>query len=132
MGDVVADVYANDTKGHTMHEPRAELANIAAPADATHVGEWDDDDTGRWSRPFTATRHHRAVKVIGIQHDDSTVGRLVAVRCDDEELTPAAARKLAAALTAAADEVDQLAKPRRELRPCSVPRSALIEAPSAT
>jgi hypothetical protein len=44
-------------------------------------------------------------------------------------LTPAAARKLAAAITAAADEIDQLAEPRRQLRPCGVPRWALIEAP---
>jgi hypothetical protein len=51
------------------------LASIAAPADATHVGEWDDYDTGRWSRPFTGTRHRRGVKVGGVQHDDGTVGR---------------------------------------------------------
>jgi hypothetical protein len=66
-----------------------------------------------------------------VQHDDGTVGRLVTVRCDDE-LTPAAARKLAAAITAAAitaaaDEIDRLAQPRRELRPCGMPRSALID-----
>ena len=30
------------------------LAYIAAPADAIHVGEWDDHDTGRWSRPHLA------------------------------------------------------------------------------
>ena len=106
----------------------AALTHIAATDDVTHVGEWDDYDTGRWSRCFTGTRHHRGVTVIGVQHDDGTVGRLVAVHCDDE-LTPAAARKLAATITAAADEIDQLAPPRRELRPCSVPRSALIEPP---
>jgi hypothetical protein len=60
-----------------------------------------------------------------VQHDDGTVGHLVTVRCDDE-LTPAAARKLAAAITAA-DEIDRLAQPRRELRPCGMPRSALID-----
>jgi hypothetical protein len=102
------------------------LADIAAPAYATHVGEWDDYDTGRWSRPLTGTRHRRDVKVVGVPHDDGTVGRLVTVRCDDE-LTPAAARKLAAAITAAADEIDRLAQPRRELRPCGMPRSALID-----
>jgi hypothetical protein len=106
----------------------AALTHIAAPNDATHVGEWDDDDTGRWSRCFTGTRHRRGVSVIGVQHDDGTVGRLVAVHCDNE-LTPAAARKLAAAITAAADEIDQLAQSRRELCPCSVPRSALIDPP---
>src|ERR1700757_4144009 len=72
----------------------AALTHIAATDDVTHVGEWDDYDTGRWSRCFTGTRHHRGVTVIGVQHDDGTVGRLVAVHCDDE-LTPAAARQLA-------------------------------------
>jgi hypothetical protein len=104
------------------------VAHIAAPADATHLGEWDDLDTGQWSRNFTGTRHHHGVLVVGVQHDDGTVGRLVAVHSDDE-LTPAAARKLAAAITAAADEIDQLAQPQRELRPCSVPRWVLIEPP---
>jgi len=58
-------------------------------------------------RPVVAAVHrhtaHRGVTVVGVQHDDGTVGRLVAVHCDDE-LTPAAARKLAAAITTAADE----------------------------
>jgi hypothetical protein len=49
---------ADDTERH--------LANIAAPADATHVGEWDDYDTGRWSRPLTGARHRRDVKVVGV------------------------------------------------------------------
>ena len=107
---------------------RPHLTNIA-PADATHIGEWDDYDTGRWSRNFTGTGHHCGVKVVGVQHDDGTVGRLVAVHCDDDVLTPAATRKLAAAITAA-DEIDQLAQPQRELRPYSVPRWALIEPPA--
>jgi hypothetical protein len=37
-----------------------------------------------------------------LQHDDGTVDRLVTVHCDDDVLTPAAVRKLAAAITAAA------------------------------
>jgi hypothetical protein len=36
-----------------------------------------------------------------LQDDDGTVDRLVTVHCDDDVLTPAAARKLAAAITAA-------------------------------
>jgi hypothetical protein len=41
----------------------------------------------------------------------------VAVHCDDDVLIPAAARKLAAAITAAADEIDQLAQPQHNLPP---------------
>ncbi|MGQ9349720.1 hypothetical protein [Mycolicibacterium gilvum] len=81
---------------------------IQLPADAIHVGDWDDPDgSGEWSRHFTGTRHSETVAVIGLQHAAGKVERCVGVHVDDV-LTPTAARELAGALLAAAMEADQL------------------------
>ena len=81
---------------------------IKPPADAAHLGDWDDPDgTGEWSRHFTGTAHGDAVKIIGLQHAAGQAERCVGVHADGV-LTATAARALAGALLAAAMEADQL------------------------
>lgn len=55
-------------------------ANVPAPADATHVGNWiTDDDTGEALRHFTGSRHytgarkHESVSIIGRQDTNGAV-----------------------------------------------------------
>lgn len=85
-------------------------APLPAPADAQHVAEWIHEQglTGRWFRGTTRTVAGARVIVNGWQQSDGAISRCIGVTADIE-LTPAAARKLAAALLDAADELDQLA-----------------------
>jgi hypothetical protein len=91
------------------------LANVPHPAGATAVHEWDPyADTATTTRYFRGgswviERADRAIdmclQVDGIQHADGRVERFVVL--DDDNMTAALARRLAAALVEAADEVER-------------------------
>ena len=87
--------------------------DVAAPADANWVGRWGQNLDGRgWSRSLV-WREFRApemcVAVDGVQHCDGTVERQVSVYVNDgPKLAAGPARRLAALLVEAADELDRL------------------------
>lgn len=96
-----------------MHHTPAALAHIAAPADADHVEDWvDESDLGmpvRWFRGTARTVAGVRVVINGWQEWDGPTARHISVHAVDAELDAVTARELAAALLAAADELDQLA-----------------------
>ena len=86
--------------------------NIPAPAGAVEVGEWCLDD-GK-ARQFRGTKRDLVdivgdlhVDIVGDQHVDGTIDRYIAVS-GDVSVDAAAARVVARALIAAADEVEQM------------------------
>lgn len=94
--------------------PPAELAKIATPADAEHIGPWvDETGTGTWGRYVRGARRAIAgvdVVIAGWQSADGTVARKAHVSANDAELDAAGLRKLAAAVLDAADELDQVGR----------------------
>ncbi|OBF22922.1 hypothetical protein A5725_12035 [Mycobacterium kubicae] len=85
--------------------------NLPVPAGAT-AGNWSDltDIDGNMARPLTWSRHDTdkvRVVVDGWQDSDGNIEKCVSVY-DEAELTAADARRLAAALLNAADELDAL------------------------
>ena len=89
-------------------------AAIPAPADATEIDEWDRVfDVDVLHRFFLGTQRGD-VGISGYQNGDGSVReRFIHVSrgLDDGELDAAAARVLARALIAAADELDSLSDP---------------------
>jgi hypothetical protein len=88
--------------------------NLPVPAGAT-ADDWCDltDIDGDMARALTWSRHDTdkvGVAVDGWQSADGTVERCVSLYDADKELTAADARRLAAALLNAADELDGLSK----------------------
>jgi hypothetical protein len=103
---------------NTTHNP---YPNIPLPAGATSAFEWDDTGAGPYryfmSRPWTVERADRGtdpvqVHIAGIQRLDGRVQREICVSGlhADNAFTPEQARRLVAALTAAIDKAEQLAK----------------------
>jgi hypothetical protein len=85
------------------------LGNVEAPAEATEISGWETGHyaDGRWVRVFTGTVRKVGaieIRIFGEQCGDGTVKREVNIY--DEYLNTAEARLLAAALVAAADEID--------------------------
>jgi hypothetical protein len=91
--------------------------NLAPPARATWVGEWDNIgedfrafDGPEWRVKHTTDHGRRAdimVSVIGLQYADGHALREVLIDCSDTPIiTPAEARKLARVLIAAADSAE--------------------------
>lgn len=92
---------------------------IPHPAGAVHIEDWDDADTPEPFRFFDGSRWgvdrpHRdsdlEVRVSGLQYHDGRIVRDIVVHelHADEPITIEQARRLAAALIAAADEVEQM------------------------
>lgn len=88
-------------------------ADIALPSDAdptNDMGDWYDWDDGIYCRHYNIGQSHAAaggfVVKGGIQLSDGSVERFISLDCCDDSLTSAAARELAAALLAAADELE--------------------------
>jgi hypothetical protein len=78
---------------------------------AIEVSEWESDEEGGWFRNFTVSRtelHGRTVEVAGIQHINGTIDRYVGIAGNTGALTAGQTRDLAAALLAAAAELDRL------------------------
>jgi hypothetical protein len=90
------------------------FGHIDPPAGARCVSGWlvdGDEATSVWSRAFEGTRRRVSdvdVVIEGRQFHDYGCEREVAVYTDGARLDPAEARQLAAALIAAADEIDRL------------------------
>ncbi|WP_249025852.1 hypothetical protein [Mycobacterium europaeum] len=87
--------------------------NVTAPPDATEVYGWAAHRDGLAARVFDATVRECAgfaIRVHGQQRSNSTCRRWVTVDtrpgADEEMLEPEAVRQLAAALVAAADEIE--------------------------
>jgi hypothetical protein len=87
------------------------FAGVQLPAGATGADTWQDDGTGTWSRVVYGTRRdvsHLAIGIDGIQSPDGTVRWSAYADTDDEAASPEELRAYAAALTAAADELERL------------------------
>lgn len=84
----------------------------AAPPDATEVHDWSQLGAGLATRVFAGTTREAAgftVRVGGLQRSNSTCRRWVVVEATSSigvPLEPEAVRQFAAALVAAADEIE--------------------------
>jgi hypothetical protein len=87
----------------------APFDHVAQPADAVRTFDWQLD--GNWLRDFGGTTRRAGqtrVQICGRQQADGSTRRWIAVRTRYlDALDPATARELAAALTEAADEIEQ-------------------------
>lgn len=90
---------------------RAMFADIAPPPDAGgDIDDWMDWDDEVYQRMFTSWTHAAGdVSIVGWQFSDGRVEREILDRGGDEPMTAAQARVRAAALIAAADQLDRLA-----------------------
>lgn len=97
------------------------LVYMRAPAGATEIGEWDElptPDGAQYTRTFSHAPVDTCEAVLtiqGVQYGDGTVRRSFAIRvnptfegADDVDLTPHAARRLAALLQNFADTCEIL------------------------
>jgi len=86
--------------------------NVPAPSDATQVHGWLEAGDGLATRLFNGTVREAArfsIRVRGLQRDNGTCRRWVVVETESglgAPLEPEAGRQLAAALSAAADEIE--------------------------
>ncbi len=84
--------------------------DVAPPAGAVRTFDWQLD--GEWFRDFEGTTRRAGqacVHIFGRQQADGSTRRWIAVHTrPSDALGPAAARRLAAALTHAADELERL------------------------
>lgn len=100
---------------------QTKFRHIPTPVGVRHVGHWEDDGTGRWSRGFDSCKEwviripgamkgsDRAdVDIAGSQYEDGTITWQIYVYADSAVYNADQARQLAAALLEAADELDQL------------------------
>jgi hypothetical protein len=85
--------------------------DVPIPAGASGAEHWEDDGTGRWTRPVYGIQRnvaHLSVGITGEQHPDGTVGWAAHAHADDNPATPDQLRQFAAAVLEAADELDRL------------------------
>jgi hypothetical protein len=99
---------------------QAMCAGIATPTDAVdQPGDWEKwgDGYGRmYSAAATRASEARSMRgerlwlvdIFGVQFEDGRIERNITAQVDDEPMTAADARRLAAALIEAADELDAL------------------------
>jgi hypothetical protein len=95
---------------------QALCADVPLPADALDelgVTLWEDWDGLRSARMYAVAKLPVAgtnvtIHVVGWQFDDGSSERTVSLLLDEESMTTAQTRALAAALIAAADEMDRL------------------------
>lgn len=89
-----------------------QYADVAAPADARDVGDWEETDAGAPERHFWSTyRDAGATGVVihGFQQPDGRVtARHISIDCDLGDIDAGAARAVGSALLAAADELERL------------------------
>ena len=88
----------------------ATVPDIPAPPDATEVFDWTHHGPDLARRPFTGTVREACgfvVVIEGVQRENRTCSRQVTVEVDSvaTRLELEAVRQVAAALTAAADEI---------------------------
>ena len=88
------------------------MADIPAPADAHRLFAWRNYK-GRNARAFIGYRNSIdspgapvVIEVLGLQYADGAIERTVGIEGMPDEMTPAIARAIAAALTEAAERID--------------------------
>ena len=91
-------------------------AGLAAPADARRLFAWRRHD-GHSARAFTGYQSRIGpeatpvlIEVLGLQFDDGATARTIGVDGMPEEMTPALARAVAAALIEAAERIEAAAE----------------------
>ena len=92
---------------------------MPVPAGAEQVEHWEDDGTGTWTRRLAVSTRtvdragsDSTVYVEGVQRSDGTVQWSLFVLADDRQpFTSAQARRFAAMILEAADELDGLDGP---------------------
>ncbi len=85
------------------------FGHLPVPGGVVDLDHWVDAGGGLWFRPFTGTvrKVSRAtVEIGGEQYAAGSIRRGIRVYTDDDDMTAAEARGLAAALTDAADEIE--------------------------
>ena len=91
---------------------QAMCADVPPPSEATGtLCDWEERDGDRFGRMFTVSRADVAdtgVEICGVQYDDGRIERAILLTDAPEDITAAEARALAAALLAAADDLDRL------------------------
>ena len=104
---------ARDYAGRNIVDIR--YSDVPAPPDATDTGAWDKGEGGIYARFIRGTHRqvrHLTVTIGGLQYSNGVIERTIRVQpgeTDDGEMTADLAREVAAALTAAADEIDAAA-----------------------
>jgi hypothetical protein len=93
---------------------QTDVPDLPIPSDAV-PGDWTcfNGHAEDWIRTLTWSRHDATgagVAVQGAQYADGHVDRYVYLSDVSDELTPAAARQLAAALLDAADVLDEISR----------------------
>ena len=93
-------------------DDRSLFGNLAEPSAAVHIWHWEKSDRGYWTREFSGSPRVVAnleVVIDGVQRSDGSIRRWASVYSKETaELSPAELRSAAAALTAAADELERL------------------------
>ena len=85
------------------------FGHLPVPGGVVDLDHWVDAGGGLWFRLFTGTVRkvsHATVEIGGEQYAAGSIRRGIRVYTDDDEMTAAEARALAAALTDAADETE--------------------------
>lgn len=94
--------------------------HILPPSDARRLCQWEQADDGRWAREFSGSQwlielpgepkcaDQIDLEIAGFQHDNGTATRYLYLEADAVQITPEQARRLAAALLNAADEIEAL------------------------
>jgi hypothetical protein len=87
------------------------VPDVPAPPDAIRVFDWTQEGLGIAMRVFSATEREAygfAVRIEGFQRENRTCQRWMSIDAGSFQtrLEPEAARQLASALTAAADEIE--------------------------
>ena len=113
--DIAADLLT-EARAEATQNLGDTLFDVPVPAGAEQVEHWEDDGTGTWTRRLSMSS--RSVKrpgadstvyVDGVQASDGTVQWSLFVVADDRKpFTAALARRFAAMLVEAADELDRL------------------------
>lgn len=97
-----------------MNATQSSFSNLRQPVDATRVFDWGETDAGRRrEREFVGTQRQAAgftVSIEGVQRENGMCRRSVSVwrPSHDQRMPVQAARQLAAAIAAAADEIESL------------------------
>lgn len=89
------------------------FAHVALPESAIGADLWTSDDDGNWYRVVdggTRSTGRLGVSLSGIQTADGAVVWTVSADTKDDAVSPAQLREYATLLTAAADELDRLAR----------------------
>lgn len=89
----------------------AVYADVAPPPDDGVHYPWQPDGDGGWVRYFTGTDRKvgsTTVMINGMQHCSGSITRSICIDGETEELDSSAARRVAAAMIEAADELERL------------------------